>query len=267
VQECFGLEPYTAIDPDQAVALGAAVQAAILSGTLRGALLLDVIPLSLGIETAGGAFAKLIARNSAVPAAAKETFSTGVDNQTGIRLRVLQGEREMAADCRTIAEMHVTGLPPMPAGLPQLEVTFQVDANGVLSVSAWEKRSGKRASLQVVPNHGLTKDEADRLEREAIANVREDMARHRVIDLVANASLDVLAIEKTLARAGNELSSDEAQRLHSALDRVRTIIASAKADWRAVNADEFAKAKQDMDVASVRLHELAISQSLRSQTP
>jgi molecular chaperone DnaK (HSP70) len=172
----FGVEPYAALDPDTVVALGAAVQGSILAGDhRRGSLLLDVIPLSLGIETQGGAVAKLIMRNSPVPARATETFSTSVDGQVSIKLNVLQGEREMAEDCRSLGEFHLAGLPPMPAGIPQLEVEFLVDANGVLNVSATEKRSGKRAGIQIVPNHGLTADEVDRMEAESLVHAREDM--------------------------------------------------------------------------------------------
>ncbi|MFT3683628.1 MAG: Hsp70 family protein [Phycisphaerales bacterium] len=135
VKELFGLEPYTAIDPDQAVALGAAVQASVLGGATSGSLLLDVVPLSLGIETANGAFAKIVMRNSPIPAAGHEMFSTQVDGQTSIKLHVLQGEREMAADCRSLGEFHLRGIPAMPAGIPQLRVDFNVDANGLLTVS------------------------------------------------------------------------------------------------------------------------------------
>ena len=167
VADFFQLDPYTALDPDRVVALGAAVQASTLAGRSRNSLLLDAIPLSLGMETVGGAVAKLIVAGATVPARAKETFSTSVDNQTAIELKILQGEREMAEDCRLLGEFHLRNIPRMPAGVPQLEVEFLVDANGVLNVSAIEKRSGVAATLQVIPNHGLTKDEVDRIEAES----------------------------------------------------------------------------------------------------
>ena len=147
VGELFGTQPYTALDPDRVVALGAAVQAGIMSGVTKGALLLDVIPLSLGIETAGGAVAKLIVSNSTVPARATERFTTSVDGQTSIKIHVLQGEREMVEHCRSLGVFDLRGLPPMPAGVPQLEVEFLVDAGGVLHVTAQENRTGKRAQL------------------------------------------------------------------------------------------------------------------------
>src|SRR5262249_28107271 len=152
----------------------------------KGALLLDVIPLSLGIETVGGAAAKIIFKNSTVPARATELFSTSVDGQTSIKLQIVQGEREMAADCRSLGVFHLRGIPPMPAGIPQVEVEFLVDANGVLNVSAHERRSGRRAALQVVPNHGLTREEVERMEADSVAHAREDMTRHRIVDLIAN---------------------------------------------------------------------------------
>jgi molecular chaperone DnaK (HSP70) len=263
VGEFFGLEPYTAVDPDQVVALGAAVQASILSGQRKGALLLDVIPLSLGVETVGGAVAKLIMRNSTVPAKATEMFSTSVDGQASIRLSVYQGEREMAADCRKLGEFHLRGLPPMPAGIPQLEVQFLVDANGVLNVSAHERRSGKRAGLQVVPNFGLTGEEVDRIERESFAHAREDMARHRIVDLIVNSKLDLKWIGERLERLGGELEPAYRDELGAKIVALRGLVDRAQADWQSVDPNDFFKAKSDLDISSVRLQEVSIAASLR----
>lgn len=264
VADQFGLQPYTALDPDQVVALGAAVQAAVLAGENRSALLLDVVPLSLGIETAGGGIAKLIVRNAAVPARATEMFSTQVDNQTGIHLRVYQGEREMAADCRLLADFHLRGIPPMPAGIPQVEVTFLVDANGVLNVSAVEKRSGRRASLQVVPNHGLTREEVDAMERASVQHAKSDMHAHRIADLVVNSKLDLKWISDRLSKLRADLEPAYAAQLDEAAVRLSGFIAQAK-DPHSTNADEFAKAKHDLDQLSVRLQEVSIAASLRAQ--
>ncbi|MEZ6244030.1 MAG: Hsp70 family protein [Phycisphaerales bacterium] len=265
VGERFGIEPYTALDPDRVVALGAAVQASILAGTTRGQLLLDVIPLSLGIETIGGAVAKLIVRNSTAPARATEMFSTSVDGQVSIKLNVLQGEREMAADCRSLGVFELRGIPPMPAGVPQVEVEFLVDANGVLSVSARERRSGKRASLQIVPNHGLTREEVERIEAESFAHAREDMTRHRVVDLVANSRLDLKWIGERLERHAGELEASYREELRAKLETVRGFVSRGEADWRSVDPGEFHRAKQALDEASVRLQEVAIAASLRQE--
>ena len=267
VGEFFGLAPYTAIDPDRAVALGAAVQAGILSGAARGALLLDVIPLSLGIETAGGAVAKLILRNSTVPARATEMFSTSVDGQTSIKLHILQGEREMAADCRSLGVFHLRGLPPMPAGIPQLEVEFLVDASGILRVSATERRSGRRADLQIIPNHGLTREEVDRIEAESFAHAREDMTRHRIVDLIVNSKLDLKWIGERLGRFEAKLEPRYAADLKSQISSLRSQVEAAEADWRSVDADAFQRAKEMLDRSSVRLQEISITESLRAEGP
>lgn len=267
VREFFGLEPYIAVDPDQVVALGAAVQASILSGETKGALLLDVIPLSLGIETVGGAVAKLIVRNSTVPAKASEFFSTSVDNQTAIRLSVFQGEREMAADCRRLGEFHLRGIPPMPAGIPQLEVQFLVDSSGVLNVSAQERRSGKRAALQVIPNHGLTREEVDRMERESYTHAREDMKRHRIVDLIANSKLDLKWIGERFERFKDILEAENRVVLQGAIETLRQFVRNAEADWNSVDAVEFHHAKEQLDRASMRLQEVGIAMSLKASQP
>ena len=265
VRECFGLEPYTALNPDEVVALGASVQAAILDGRLKGTLLLDVIPLSLGIETVGGAVSKLIVRNSSVPARAREMFSTSVDNQTSIRLRVLQGEREMAEDCRELGVFHLRGIPPMPAGIPQVEVEFFIDAGGVLRVAAHERRSGKRAQIQIVPNHGLTREEVDRIERESFLHARTDMNRHRVVDLMVNSKLDLKWIGERLDRYKDLLEPAYRDSLAARLDALRNFVAQAEARWDAVDPNAFHQAKEALDRESVRLQEIGIAESLRAE--
>jgi molecular chaperone DnaK (HSP70) len=264
VKEFFGLEPYTAVDPDQAVALGAAVQASILDGTTKGALLLDVIPLSLGLETVGGAVAKLIVRNTTVPAKAREFFSTSVDGQTAVRFTVYQGEREMASDCRKLGEFFLRGIPPMPAGVPQVQVEFLVDSSGVLNVSAHERRSGKRAALQVIPNHGLTREEVDRMEAESFAHAREDMTRHRVVDLIANAKLELKWIGERFERFKDLLEAEYRVQLLRQIETLRGYVRQAETDWKSVDANAFHKAKEDLDRGSIRLQEVGIAMSLKA---
>ncbi|MCB9844044.1 MAG: Fe-S protein assembly chaperone HscA [Phycisphaeraceae bacterium] len=260
----FDAEPYTAVDPDEVVALGAAVQGAILRGGAGGkdALLLDVLPLSLGIETAGGGVAKMIVRNSMVPARATEMFSTSVDGQTAIKIHVVQGEREMVPDCRSLGQF-IVRVPPMPAGIPQLEVEFLVDANGVLRVSATENRSGEKAAIQVVPSHGLSRDEIDRLEREALEHARDDMTRHRIADLITNARLDIRWVNKAIDRACDALEPDYRRELDLHINQLADLANRAEADWQSIDPNEFYKAKQTLDERSVKLHELSITRSLQ----
>jgi molecular chaperone DnaK len=263
VGEFFGVEPYTAIDPDRVVAMGAAIQAAIIDGTQSGSLLVDVIPLSLGIETAGGAVAKLIMRNSTVPTRVVERFSTSVDGQVNVKVNIVQGEREMVEDCRSLGIFELRGIPPMPAGVPKLVVEFLIDANGVLNVSAIEERSGKRAEIQIVPNHGLSRQEVDRMEHESFVHAREDMRRHQVVDLIANASLDLKWITERFTKFDALLEDDYRASLAEKIASLRGFIERAKMDWTSVEPNQFHHVKEELDRASMRLQEIGIAESLR----
>lgn len=257
----FEAEPYTALDPDQVVALGASVQAARLAGVQQGGLLLDVIPLSLGIETMGGAVAKLITANSTIPARASEIFSTYAEGQTKVAINVYQGERELVQDCRLLGSFELTGIPPMPAGLPKLNVTFVVDANGVLTVTATEDRSGRRARTQVVPNHGLTRDEVEAIERDSFQHAKADMDAHRLIDLRLNAKLDIRNIQKQLQRVGDGIDADYRSEIEAHIDKVQAMIDSPDDQ---VDGDAFQQAMHDMDHATINLAEVAIAQTLKA---
>ena len=257
VAEFFGTEPYTALDPDQVVALGAAAQASILSGLNRQMLLLDVIPLSLGIETMGGAVAKLIMANTTIPARGAEMFSTSVDGQSSVKIHVLQGEREIVEECRSLGQFELQGIPAMPAGLPKINVTFLVDANGILSVQAVEQRSGKASRVQIVPNHGLTRQEVERMEAESVAHAQEDMAVHQLIDLRNQARLDIRAIERQLEKVGDELDSAYRKKIEVNILAVKAFLEAERP-----GATEFRIALDKMDKSTVRLAEIAIVRHL-----
>jgi Fe-S protein assembly chaperone HscA len=238
VQEYFGRTPYTAINPDEVVALGAAVQAGILAGMHTDTLLLDVVPLSLGIETLGGAMGKLIMRNSTVPCQAAEVFTTYADGQSAVEIHVLQGERELAGDCRSLGRFTLTGIPPMPAGLPRVEVTFLVDANGILNVSAREQRSGKQAAVQITPAHGLSREQVDAMVKDAYVHARADMTAHRLIDLRNEANRLLAAVEKALGQSPGALTDEQRARLDAAAADVRAKIGTDDPDalWEAMSA-------------------------------
>jgi chaperone protein DnaK len=257
LQEHFGREPYSALNPDEVVALGAAVQASVISGAKREVLLLDVVPLSLGIETLGGAVAKLILRNTRVPCQATEMFTTFIDGQTSIQLTVLQGERELAKDCRKLGQFELRGIPPMPAGLPKVQVTFLIDQNGILHVSAREQRSGKEASIQVIPAHGLTRDEVRQMEKDAYAHAREDMLVHRLIDVRNQVTFDTAKTEQALAQAGPRLDAELRQKITDAMAELRQM-AETTTDAEALN-----QALQDFDRLTIPLAEHAVAEALR----
>ncbi len=239
VGEYFGPgKLYTAVNPDEVVALGAAVQAGILSGMKRDLLLLDVTPLSLGIETLGGAMGKLILRNTTLPCQAGELFTTYVDGQTAVDIHVLQGERELVKDCRSLGRFQLRGIPPMPAGAPKIRVTFLIDANGILNVSASEERSGKQAAIQITPSHGLTRQEVDGMIQESYRSAREDMAAHQLIDTRNEAGRILRAVDKALVNAGALLTADQRANLDATVAKLKTLLEGSDADaiYEAVQA-------------------------------
>jgi len=231
VQELFGRTPHSELNPDEVVALGAAIQADILVSGRREMLLLDVTPLSLGIETMGGVVSKIILRNSTIPASGREMFTTGVDNQTGVDIHVLQGERELAADCRSLAHLHLKGIPPMVAGLPRIEVRFQIDANGILSVSARELRTGIEQAIEVKPSYGLTDQEVERMLIESFEHAEADFEARLLIDARNEAESVIQATEKVLRRSETDgvaselLEPGERERIDAAVAELKAVMA------------------------------------------
>jgi len=217
VQEFFDRKPHTELNPDEVVALGAAVQANILDRGVTNMLLLDVTPLSLGIETYGGAVAKIIPRNSTIPASAQELYTTGVDNQTGIDIHVLQGERELAKDCRSLARFTLR-TPPAPAGLPRIEVKFLIDANGILQVAAKDLRTGEQRTIEVQPSYGISDNEIERMLEESIEYAEQDFAERQLIEARTESESILAATEKALANEqSNNLASEERAKIEAAI--------------------------------------------------
>jgi len=267
LEDLCGRPPQTGVDPDLAIALGAAIQADVLAGNDRSLLLLDVIPLSLGIETLGGAMQKLILRNSTIPTSATEEFSTAVDGQNAVVLNIYQGERELVNDCRALGSFTLRGLPALPAGLPRVAVTFLVDADGVLRVTALEQRTGTEASIQVVPSHGLTRDEVNRMMHESIEHAHEDYAAREAVDLVNKAQAMITGTKKALALS--DLPPDQTYSVHKGVRKLEQLLSTkAPAPDLAAAADELSRLTATIadDVISSAVKQALVDEQHR-QTP
>jgi molecular chaperone DnaK len=224
VKDLFGKEPHKGVNPDEVVAVGAAIQAGVLAGEVKDLLLLDVTPLSLGIETMGGVLTTLIPRNTTIPTRKSEMFSTAADNQTSVEVHVLQGERPMARDNRTLGRFHLTGLPPAPRGVPQIEVTFDIDANGIVNVSAKDMATQKEQKITITASSGLSKDEVDKMMKEAESHAEEDRKRKEEIETRNHADQAVYQAEKTIRDAGDKLSPSDRAPIESAIDELKKTI-------------------------------------------
>jgi molecular chaperone DnaK len=218
VKTLFGREPHRGVNPDEVVALGAAIQAGVLAGDVDDVLLLDVTPLSLGIETMGGVMTKLIERNTTIPTKKSQIFSTAADNQPSVEVHVLQGDREFANDTRTLGRFHLDGIPSAPRGMPQIEVSFDIDANGILNVSAKDKGTNKEQSIRIEASSGLSQDEIEQMQKDAEANAEADKKRREGVDKRNEADQMVYATEKSLAEHGDKLSDEDKQPIQAALD-------------------------------------------------
>ena len=250
VEKFFGKAPSKGVNPDEVVAVGAAIQGGVLSGEVKDVLLLDVVPLSVGIETLGNVMTKLIEANTTIPTRKSEVFSTAVDNQPSVEIHVLQGERPMAKDDKTLGRFHLDGITPAPRGVPQIEVTFEIDANGILNVSAKDKATGKEQSIRIEASSGLTDEEIKRMKAEAEANAAADKAEKERVDKINQADSMIFQTEKSLKDLGDKLPADKRSQIESALAKLKD--AHSKQDIAAIDAamkeleTVFHAASQDM---------------------
>lgn len=238
VKELFGKDPHKGVNPDEVVAVGAAIQAGVLSGEVKDLLLLDVTPLSLGIETLGGVMTTLIQRNTTIPTKKSETFSTAADGQTSVEVHVMQGERQMARDNRTLGKFHLDGIPPAPRGVPQVEVTFDIDANGIVNVQARDKGTGKEQKITITASSGLSKDEVERMVKDAEAHAADDAARKEEVEARNRGDQAVYAAEKFVKESGDKLEPTDRMAIESATNDVKKALESndAKAITRTLDA-------------------------------
>jgi len=247
VKEVFGKEPHKGVNPDEVVAVGAAIQAGVLAGEVKDLLLLDVTPLSLGIETMGGVLTTLIPRNTTIPTRKSEMFSTAADNQTSVEVHVLQGERPMARDNRTLGRFHLTGLPSAPRGVPQIEVTFDIDANGIVNVSAKDMATQKEQKITITASSGLSKDEVDKMMKEAESHAEEDRKRKEEIETRNHADQAVYQAEKTIRDAGDKLPASDRAPMESAIDDLK----------KAIERNDTAEMKRTMEALNTAQHRAA----------
>ena len=249
VKEIFGKDPHKGVNPDEVVAIGAAVQAGVLAGDVKDLLLLDVTPLSLGIETMGGVMTTLIPRNTTIPTRKSEVFSTASDSQTSVEVHVLQGERSLAHDNRTLGKFHLIGLPPAPRGVPQIEVTFDIDANGIVNVSAKDRGTGQEQKITITATSGLSKDEVDRLTKDAEAHQEEDRKRREEIEARNQADQAIYGAERLVKESGEKLSSADRQAIETATESLK----------KAIESNDTALITRSMDELTGAQHKAAAS--------
>lgn len=256
VQRLIGSEPHKGINPDECVAIGAAIQAGVLSGDVADLVLLDVTPLSLGIETMGGVFTKIIDRNTTIPTKKSQVFSTAADNQTNVEVHVLQGEREMAAYNKTLGRFSLANIPPAPRGVPQIEVSFDIDANGIVHVTAKDLGTGNAQDITITASSNLSDDEIDKAVKEAEKFAAEDKKKKEEVDVRNTADSTVYQIEKALSEVGDKVSEDEKKGVQTEVDKLKELLKATELDVEAVKTQTEETNKKFYDI-SAKLYQQA----------